>query len=186
MNKWGGTYRVRFGHLSPEELPPLEAFGNPYDHPNQGKYQFYDRLKASVRKEGFRNPICWHDPRSTSGNNGKPYSYGGSRCYTAAVLNIPLPVIVCDQKHNPRYDDWWPIEGVRSALACFRDAPSIIEFGPTGFFFWGCGMYHIPDGKDWFDHLQSKNDALHMRMQTERREHSYEVVERYERPAVAE
>ncbi len=184
-NKWGGTYRVRYGHFAPEELPDVEWFGNPYGLPNQKRYKFYTRLEASVRSGGFRNPVCWHDPGHTSNNGNKPYSYGGSRCYTAAVLKIPLPVIVCDQNHNPRYDEWHPIEGVADALACFKDLPSIIEFGRDNFFFWGCEQTHIDEGREFFDNMQNKNDAHHKEMQTKRLQHSYEVAELYERDAVA-
>lgn len=166
-NKWGGTYRVKFGVMPHKYLPVYDVSG----HITEKKWQHYTLLEASIKREGIRNPVLWMEPPSW-----KQIPYGGSRCYVAQKLGLDLPMFVCDYTNDPRFDTWEDILCIRQVLDKFVDPPSYIEFTPERFEFWGCSQSQYEDdslARTYFDTMQHKNDALHDSHATDRAAYYY-------------
>lgn len=157
-NKWGGTYRVKFGLLTPDLFPKGFVMADNIHRQNEKKYGFYSRLEESVKREGFRNPVLFWDKPGNTGTAQVPY--GGSRMYTAFKLDIPIPAIVCDwPPHNPAYDGWEDVNSVADVLEKFKDPPTVVEFRPDCFHFWGCAQVQLEDEhRDFFAQRQVNLD----------------------------
>jgi len=73
---------------------------------NGQEQSFYDALKASMSKHGFRDPVYCHYHGKTYGNKIKVI-VGNNRMVVAKELNIPIvPAIITNYKA-----DEFPLEG---------------------------------------------------------------------------
>lgn len=86
---------------------------------NQNYNRWFDKLEASILKEGIRNPILV-DARDT----GLKVRYGGSRLMIAQKYDMFVPTIVAD------YDEIYPLypnigNCVEEISRYFKDKPAI-------------------------------------------------------------
>lgn len=146
--EWG--YTASFGVLRPEDLPPFNT--DDWSHrQNEQKYGFMSRLRDSVRREGFRNPILVF---RGDGNDRIPY--GQSRATIAKQLGIAVPAIVCDWTGASVGEPLRTLADVRSH---FLDQPTVVEFTSAGLNIWGCRQVQLEDeAADFFHESQIKRD----------------------------
>ncbi|MFQ5937383.1 MAG: hypothetical protein ACE5LB_13350 [Acidiferrobacterales bacterium] len=151
-----GPYEVRYGMLSPTDIPESFQMAKHVHQDNEKKYGFYSRLEQSVRREGFRNPILlWEKP------NERTIPYGGSRAWTAINLQVPVPCIACDWAGTWRA--WELLTDCQQVLAKFSDRPTVIEFTEELFHFWGCAQTQLEEAdRKFFTERQRKNDITHV------------------------
>lgn len=129
-------FRIHYGILNGDAIfnacgPPDAAY---IDRLNQ-RDGFYDKLTASVAREGFRNPIL-----VTSGRQGLPDlnparlppeihpetivccdRNGGSRLWVANRLRLPIPCLISDWVGTFRHLE--ELLSREAVLAKFRDPP---------------------------------------------------------------
>lgn len=153
-----GPYEVRYGWLQPADIPRDFYLADWVNKRREAQFQFYTRLEESVRREGFRNPICMYEKPGE-----RTFPYGGSRVYMAHKLQIPVPAIVTDWAGS--FPNWERIESVEQALAKFKDPPTVLEFHPElGCQFWGCAQTHLtPEHEQCFAERQRKNNVSHLK-----------------------
>ncbi len=160
---------VRYGVMRPSELPPFDI-GSLVVNQNEKRYQFYTRLRESVEKDGFRNPIlCYHK------QSGSTLPYGHSRAKIAKDLGIDIPAIICDFVGD--YTDCPRMDTVGEIRERFIDPPSIVEFWECGLNIWGCRQVHLAEkDADWFDDFQDKRN-----MARARKGRGLQTLDEYER-----
>lgn len=83
-----------------------------------------ERIKQSVEREGFRNPIIVYRTK-----DGWFLSFGGGRLEAAKALDIPIPAIVVDYRG---YLDTCPEVTEHNWREYFTDAPEYFEFTDVG------------------------------------------------------
>ncbi len=158
LTTWGPEFDLRYvtldpnmitNKISPEAICGSNETAEEYIAKLNEDNGFYERLEASILKEGFRNPILvvagWHpsnyDPRfparmAKKGIVSTPEDHsneiycltnGGSRLWIAAKHGIPIPCIVAD--YVGRFKDSPLINSVHEALNRYRDRPKTIVFG---------------------------------------------------------
>lgn len=141
--------------LEPGDIPQSFILADWVHKKNEQQYQFYTRLEASIKAEGFRNPIMVYEKHGE-----RTFPYGGSRVYMAHKLQIPVPAIVTDW--TGAFAHWEEIKTVDQALSKFTDLPTVLEFHPThGCQFWGCRQTHLaqPDQDMWVERQRKCNTA---------------------------
>ena len=119
--------QVRFGWLAPSELPPCTATRSCFG-PISIDRGFYKALLANVRQNGFRNPVLLD-------NGGGKYTptYGGSRCWVAHQLDIPVPAFINDW--CGQFTHLELITSEAQAMDKFKNPPRRFRLGPPIFFF---------------------------------------------------
>ncbi len=153
-----GPYAIRYGLLTPGDIPDSFTMADWVHKQNEKQYQFYTRLEASVLKEGFRNPVmCYEKPGE------RTFPYGGSRVWMAWKLKIPVPALVSDW--TGAFKHFELVTTLDQALAKFRDKPTVLEFHPVqGCQFWGCAQTHLaPEHEAFWKEKQRKNNASHLK-----------------------
>lgn len=153
-----GPYEVRYGWLQPDQIPVSFYLADWVHKKNEKQFQFYTRLEASVKQEGFRNPVmCYEKPGE------RTFPYGGSRVYMAHKLQISVPALISDWTGAFRHFEL--ITTVNQALAKFRDPPTVLEFHPThGCQFWGCAQVQLtPEHEAYWKELQRKQNVSHFK-----------------------
>lgn len=100
--------------------------------------QFFTRLKASVEKEGFRNPVFM-----LAIEEGNFLRYGGSRLWAAHELKLPtIPVVVADWVG--RFEHFELLETEADVRARFMDQPETIQLEPEDLQILHCPHTHLP------------------------------------------
>lgn len=120
---------VRYGLLLPDDLPP-DAITRSCTVNASVPKSFYDRLIASVRREGFRNPVLFNNLAGEM-----KIVYGESRAWVAHQLGLPLPAFINDGVGA--FAHFERIDTEAQARAKFKDQPVKFRLGPPMFFF-GC------------------------------------------------
>jgi hypothetical protein len=101
---------------------------------------WFERLEASVLKDGIKNPIC-----ITAKGGELNIRYGGSRLMMAQRHSIRLPAIVAD------YDDHFPDaecagdDPTAFVRSKYQDQPKKIFFKPHGINISGCKEIHLEE-----------------------------------------
>jgi hypothetical protein len=124
-------------------LPSNKIINNipPQDAWIKRKPDFYERLEASILKEGFRNPIqvcigkhCW--TWATKKKFAKTKfdkeaiicdRLGGSRLYVAQKHNLEIPCIIMDS--IGKFDHLNPLKTPEEVNSYFKDPSEKIVFG---------------------------------------------------------
>ena len=105
---------------------------------------FYDKLEASILKDGIRNPILvwagWYPPSKTTKlpleMQEDPtkilvcYASGGSRLTIAQKYNMDIPCIVADFIN--RFPEGKILKTKQEIFDCYKDLPATIEFRSHG------------------------------------------------------
>lgn len=95
-----------------------------FDPNHVRKPMFFEALKESVAREGFRNPIVVY-----AFPEGIMLSFGGSRLRTAHELNMPIPCIVVDFTGE---FDACPAVNQESYKSYFADPPTHFVIDENG------------------------------------------------------
>jgi hypothetical protein len=103
-------------------VPPVSHLGCVPLPRGKAKDKFRKALVASVRVEGFRNPITGYSVKE-----GIIIQYGASRLRTARQLGIKIPVIVLDygERHKSA-----PLVTNENYAEFFTDVPRAFEIRP--------------------------------------------------------
>jgi len=151
-----GRYEIRYGLLQPTDIPAAFYLADWVHKKNEKQFQFYTRLEASVKAEGFRNPVMVYEKP-----NERTFPYGGSRVYMAWKLQSPVPAIVSDW--TGAFKHFELITTVDQALSKFTDKPTVLEFHPVyGCQFWGCAQMHLADEhREYWREIQQKQNQSH-------------------------
>ena len=153
-----GPYEVRYGFLTPGDIPSSFYLADWVHKKNEKQFQFYTRLEESVKREGFRNPVMCYEKRGE-----RTFPYGGSRVYMAWKLQIPVPALVSDW--TGAFKHFEQILTLDQALSKFLDKPTVLEFHPVqGCQFWGCAQVQLaPEHEAFWANLQRKQNASHFK-----------------------
>ncbi len=88
------------------------------------KPMFFDALRESVAKDGFRNPIILYDTYE-----GLLLAFGGSRLRVAKELDVPIPAIVVDYTGKRSDAEEVTLDNFEEF---FTDVPEYFEFTNVG------------------------------------------------------
>ena len=150
-------YKIRFGVIATGDISDRILVSNPlYGEPigNYGscpvtpeaawykkledKCSYYSRLEASIKEEGYRNPIfCNSIEEGTFGR------YGTCRLWIAKKNSLPIPAIICDQVG--RWDHLEELKTKKEVNAKFKDPPRTLIMTKDEFRFDNCKHVHLVD-----------------------------------------
>jgi hypothetical protein len=131
--------RIRHAHVHPDDiefrLVKNENYGGPAVSlhgwkltpvtPAKYKYRFFEQMRTSVRREGFRNPILAYNLPE-----GLFLSFGCSRLRVAKEEKVLIPAIIMDYTGAFQLDEEVTEDNWQDY---FTDIPNWHEFNADGF-----------------------------------------------------
>jgi len=123
------------------------------------KNNFYNKLEASILKEGVRNPILvwagWYQdskmtrlPPKMKEDSTKIlvcHTNGGSRLWIAQKHDLDIPCIVSDFVN--RFSRERVLETDQDVLDCYKDKPSAVKFNSYGIDIFNLPQIHMEENK---------------------------------------
>lgn len=111
---------IRYGDIDTKDIQRVETYEKP-------KPRVHIPLMASVRQNGFKNPIIvW----ATKGDIR--IHYGTSRVHVARELGILIPAVICD--YDNRFPDYPRLRTIEEIADKWTNPDVIrpyLHFGPT-------------------------------------------------------
>lgn len=154
------NFKVYYGVLPSEDI--VNVLINPekpeeYINKVNKINKFYDKLEASIIKEGFRNPIlincglCYSlrvpwlpkEIRYDQTNKLICDKCGGSRLYIAKKLKLQIPCIISDFCNYFENKNFTRIETIDEIYKYFKDPPSNIRLMEHGVHFTALKHIHL-------------------------------------------